>query len=174
MSLLEFFFQRQASQSSALGALMSFSVKLSDMERQITSFERKIQRQTAEIDQLSAKLDSKAERSQFQNLETLLNSKMVTLKDEINTKDLVVERYRNKLRQLEAEVTVSGLVYDVPSKSSLVVVLSICLGLLCIPEGMGWGGVGVTQRHRMQFWARQVSKRTSNGENILPLNGGIK
>ena len=121
---------------------MSFSVKLSDMERQITSFERKIQRQTAEIDQLSAKLDSKAERSQFQNLETLLNSKMVTLKDEINTKDLVVERYRNKLRQLEAEVTVSGLVYEVPSKSSLVVVLSICLGLLCTPEEMGWGGVG--------------------------------
>jgi len=107
---------------------MSFSVKLSDMERQITSFERKIQRQTAEIDQLSAKLDSKAERSQFQNLETLLNSKMVNLKDEIYTKDLVIERYRNKLRQLEAEVTVCGLVHEVPSQPSLVVVLSICLG----------------------------------------------
>ena len=139
MSLLTFF-QRQASQSSALGALMSFSVKLSDMERQITSFERKIQRQTAEIDQLSAKLDSKAERSQFQNLEILLNSKMVNLKDEINTKDLVVERYRNKLRQLEAEVTVSGLVYDVSSQASLVVALSTCLGLLCTPgAGLGWG-----------------------------------
>ena len=108
------FSQRQASQSSALGALMSFSVKLSDMERQITSFERKIQRQTAEIDQLSAKLDSKAERSQFQNLETLLNSKMVTLKDEIYTKDLVIERYRNKLRQLEGEVSVSRVVHEVP------------------------------------------------------------
>lgn len=139
VSLLTFY-QRQASQSSALGALMSFSVKLSDMERQITSFERKIQRQTAEIDQLSAKLDSKAERSQFQNLETLLNSKMVNLKDEIYTKDLVIKRYRDKLRQLEAEVTVSGLVHEVPSQPSLVVVLSICLGLRCAPGGGGgWG-----------------------------------
>lgn len=128
MSLLTFS-QRQAPQSSALGALMSFSVKLSDMERQITSYEKKIQRQTAEIEQLSAKLDSKAERSQFLNLETLLNSKMVTLKDEINTKDLVIERYRNKLRQLEAEVTVSGLVHKVPAQPSLVVVLSNCFGL---------------------------------------------
>lgn len=85
---------------------MSFSVKLSDMERQITSYERTIQRQRAEIDQLSAKLDSKADRSQFRNLQTLLNSKMVTLKDEVNTKDLVIERYRNKLRQLEADVKV--------------------------------------------------------------------
>lgn len=110
MSFLTFS-QRQAPQSSALGALMSFSVKLSDMERQITSFERKIQRQTAEIDQLSAKLDSKAERTQFQNLEILLNSKMVTLKDEINTKDLVIKRYRDKLRQLEAEVMVRELVH---------------------------------------------------------------
>ena len=133
------FSQRQASQSSALGALMSFSVKLSDMERQITSFERKIQRQTAEIDQLSAKLDSKAERSQFQNLETLLNSKMVNLKDEIHTKDLVIERYRNKLRQLEGEVTVCGLVHEVPSQPCLVVVLSICLGLRWASGGKGWG-----------------------------------
>ena len=101
--------QRQAPQSSALAALMSFSVKLSDMERQITSYESTIKRQTAVIDQLSAKLDSKTDRTQFTNLENLLNSKMVTLRDELNTKDLLIERYRNKLRQLEAEVSVRGL-----------------------------------------------------------------
>ena len=100
--------QRQTTQSSssALGALMSFSVKLSDMERQIASYEKTIKRQTAEIDQLRAKLDSKSERSQFQSLQALLTSKMTTVKDEINTKDLVIERYRNKLRQLEEEITV--------------------------------------------------------------------
>ena len=100
--------QRQTTQSSssALGALMSFSVKLSDMERQIASYEKTIKRQTAEIDQLRAKLDSKSERSQFQSLQALLTSKMTTIKDEINTKDLVIERYRNKLRQLEEEITV--------------------------------------------------------------------
>ena len=85
---------------------MSFSVKLSDMERQIASYEKTIKRQTAEIDQLRAKLDSKSERSQFQSLQALLTSKMTTVKDEINTKDLVIERYRNKLRQLEEEITV--------------------------------------------------------------------
>ena len=100
--------QRQTTQSSssALGALMSFSVKLSDMERQIASYEKTIKRQTAEIDQLRAKLDSKSERSQFQSLQALLTSKMTTINDEINTKDLVIERYRNKLRQLEEEITV--------------------------------------------------------------------
>ena len=102
------FSQRQTGQSSALAALMSFSVKLSDMERQIASYERTIKRQTAEIDQLTAKLDSKADRSQFRNLQVLLNSKMTTVKDEINTKDLVIERYRNKLRQIEGEISVSG------------------------------------------------------------------
>ena len=85
---------------------MSFSVKLSDMERQIASYEKTIKRQTAQIDQLRAKLDSKSERSQFQSLQALLTSKMTTIKDEINTKDLVIERYRNKLRQLEEEITV--------------------------------------------------------------------
>ena len=100
--------QRQTTQSSssALGALMSFSVKLSDMERQIASYEKTIKRQTAEIDQLRAKLDSKSERSQFQSLQALLTSKMTTINDEISTKDLVIERYRNKLRQLEEEITV--------------------------------------------------------------------
>ena len=107
--LLFFFLQRQAPQSSALAALMSFSVKLSDMERQITSYEKTIQRQKAEIDQLTAKLDSKADRVQFKSLQTLLDSKMVALKDETNTKDLLIERYRNKLSQLDSEVTVSGL-----------------------------------------------------------------
>ena len=34
---------------------------------------------------------------------------MVALKDETNTKDLLIERYRNKLSQLDSEVTVSGL-----------------------------------------------------------------
>ena len=81
------------------------------MERQITSYERTIKRQTAEIDQLAGKLDSKADRSQFRNLQVLLNSKMVTLKDETKTKDLIIERYRNKLRQLEVEVTVRRLVH---------------------------------------------------------------
>ena len=81
------------------------------MERQISSYEKTIQRQTAEIDQLSAKIDSKAERSQFRNLETLLNSKMVTLKDELSTKDLLIERYRNRLRQLDGEVSVRRLVH---------------------------------------------------------------
>ena len=141
---------------------MSFSVKLSDMERQITSFERKIQRQAAEIDQLSAKLDSKAERSQFQNLETLLNSKMVNLNDEINTKDLVVERYRNKLRQLEAEVTVSGLVYDVPSQPSLVTVL-------CTPGGWG-GGYSKTSTVVLattSFKTYQTSKNTARKESRI-------
>lgn len=76
------------------------------MERQIASYEKTIKRQTAEIDQLRAKLDSKSERSQFQSLQALLTSKMTTIKDEINTKDLVIERYRNKLRQLEEEITV--------------------------------------------------------------------
>ena len=90
-----------------MGALMSFSVKLSDMERQITSYERKIQRQTAEIDQLSAKLDSKADRTQFHDLRASLKNKMTTIKDEINTKDLVIERYRNKLRNIEGEISVS-------------------------------------------------------------------
>ena len=107
--LLFFFLQRQAPQSSALAALMSFSVKLSDMERQITSYEKTIQRQKAEIDQLTAKLDSKADRVQFKSLQTLLDSKMVALKDETNTKDLLIERYRNKLSQLDSEVTVRGL-----------------------------------------------------------------
>lgn len=131
--------KRQASQSSALGALMSFSVKLSDMERQITSFERKIQRQTAEIEQLSAKLDSKAERSQFQNLETLLNSKMVTLKDEINTKDLVVERYRNKLRQLEAEVTSINDQYSNLNGNTMDVLDRFeNLALHCTNQKTGW------------------------------------
>ena len=88
---------------------MSFSVKLSDMERQITSYEKTIQRQKAEIDQLTAKLDSKADRVQFKSLQTLLDSKMVALKDETNTKDLLIERYRNKLSQLDSEVTVRGL-----------------------------------------------------------------
>lgn len=111
---------------------MSFSVKLSDMERQITSYEKKIQRQTAEIDQLSAKLDSKAERTQFQNLEILLNSKMVTLKDEINTKDLVIERYRNKLRDLEGEVTVRELVHKCA--------INPFRDALC--TRVRWGGVG--------------------------------
>ena len=107
--LFFFFLQRQAPQSSALAALMSFSVKLSDMERQITSYEKTIQRQKAEIDQLTAKLDSKADRVQFKSLQTLLDSKMVALKDETNTKDLLIERYRNKLSQLDSEVTVRGL-----------------------------------------------------------------
>ena len=107
--LLFYFLQRQAPQSSALTALMSFSVKLSDMERQITSYEKTIQRQKAEIDQLTAKLDSKADRVQFKSLQTLLDSKMVALKDETNTKDLLIERYRNKLSQLDSEVTVRGL-----------------------------------------------------------------
>lgn len=111
LSIVLTFSQRQAPQSSALAALMSFSVKLSDMERQITSYETTIKRQTAEIDQLSAKIDSKADRIQFTSLESLLNSKMVTLRDELNTKDLLIERYRNKLRQLEAEVSVRGLVH---------------------------------------------------------------
>ena len=109
LSAFFFFLQRQAPQSSALAALMSFSVKLSDMERQITSYEKTIQRQKAEIDQLTAKLDSKADRVQFKSLQTLLDSKMVALKDETNTKDLLIERYRNKLSQLDSEVTVRGL-----------------------------------------------------------------
>ena len=96
---------------------MSFSVKLSDMERQITAYEKKIERQKAEIDQLRAKLDSKAERSQFQGLQVLLSSKMTTIKDEINTKDLVIERYRNKLRQLEGEITVREMVMKLRSTS---------------------------------------------------------
>ena len=104
--LLNAFPQRQAAQSSALAALMSFSVKLSDMERQITSYDRKIQRQSAEISQLSAKLDDKADRSQFRDLTALLNSKMTTVKDVINTKKLVIQRQRNHLRNLEGEISV--------------------------------------------------------------------
>ena len=105
-------FQRQ---SSALATLLSFSAKLSDMQRLINSHERRIDRQRAVIDQLSATIDSKADRSQFQALEFLLNSKMSTLKNDITTKELVIERYRNKLRQLEAEITVSktwGRIYE--------------------------------------------------------------
>ena len=112
--------QRQTTQSSsALGALMSFSVKLSDMERQIASYEKTIKRQTAEIDQLRAKLDSKSERSQFQSLQALLTSKMTTIKDEINTKDLVIERYRNKLRQLEEEITVRVVPLPISNREGL-------------------------------------------------------
>ncbi|KAJ7370678.1 hypothetical protein OS493_030794 [Desmophyllum pertusum] len=132
--------KRQAApQSSALGALMSFSVKLSDMERQITSYERTIQRQRAEIDQLSAKLDSKADRSQFRNLQTLLNSKMVTLKDEVNTKDLVIERYRNKLRQLEADVKSINQEYSKLSGNTLEVLDRFDdLGFHCTNQKTGW------------------------------------
>lgn len=88
---------------------MSFSVKLSDMQRQITSYDRTIQRQAAQIDNLSAKLDSKADRSQFEALRALLKSKMTTVRDEINTKELVVQRYRNQLRNIEGDISVRGL-----------------------------------------------------------------
>ncbi|KAL9953419.1 hypothetical protein ACROYT_G040837 [Oculina patagonica] len=131
--------KRQAPQSSALGALMSFSVKLSDMERQITSYEKTIQRQTAEIDQQSAKLDSKADRSQFRELETLLNSKMVTLKDELNTKDLLIERYRQKLRQLEGEVSTINDEYSQLNGNTVEVLDRFDnLGLHCSNLKTGW------------------------------------
>lgn len=131
--------KRQAPQSSALAALMSFSVKLSDMERQITSYEKTIQRQKAEIDQLTAKLDSKADRVQFKSLQTLLDSKMVALKDETNTKDLLIERYRNKLSQLDSEVTdISNQYINLRGKTTEVLDRFDELGFHCTTQNTGW------------------------------------
>ena len=118
---------------------MSFSVKLSDMERQIASYEKTIKRQTAEIDQLRAKLDSKSERSQFQSLQALLTSKMTTIKDEINTKDLVIERYRNKLRQLEEEITVRVVPLPISNPEGLGTSRFIINKRLTQSERAHWG-----------------------------------
>lgn len=97
--------KRQSPQSSALASLMSFSNKLSDMERQIASYDKKIERQAAQINQLTAQLNSKADRSRIEALKTLMNSKMSTVKGEIETKDLVIKRYRDQLRNIEEDMT---------------------------------------------------------------------
>lgn len=131
--------KRQTPQSSALAALMSFSVKLSDMERQITSYEKTIRRQRAEIDQLTVKVDSKADRVQIQSLQTLLDSKMVALKDETNTKDLLIERYRNRLSQLEAEVTdISNQYINLRGKTTEVLDRFDEIGYHCSTQMTGW------------------------------------
>lgn len=149
--LLNAFPQRQAAQSSALAALMSFSVKLSDMEQQITSYDRKIQRQSAEINQLSAKLDNKADRSQFRDLTTLLNSKMTTVKGVINTKELVIERYRNHLRNLEGEISVREFL-----------LLHFCFPLPCAsPRG------GDFARGALACFARSTNRNKNEAKRLL-------
>ncbi|KAM7443718.1 hypothetical protein ABFA07_007602 [Porites harrisoni] len=171
--------QTTQSSSSALGALMSFSVKLSDMERQIASYEKTIKRQTAEIDQLRAKLDSKSERSQFQSLQALLTSKMTTVKDEINTKDLVIERYRNKLRQLEEEITEIRDDYaQLHADSTQVLDKFDNFGLHCTTQKTGYapkvnGAIGYLDRqwvrcHQNEFLQAFVLKMaTSYGEDMV-------
>lgn len=86
---------------------MHFSNKLADLERLITSYDQKIKRQAIQINHLTAQVDSKADRSQIDAMTTLLNSKMSTVKGEMKTKELVIERNQNQLRNLEADMTVS-------------------------------------------------------------------
>ena len=86
---------------------MLFSNKLADLERLITSYDQKIKRQAIQINHLTAQVDSKADRSQIDAMTTLLNSKMSTVKGEMKTKELVIERNQNQLRNLEADMTVS-------------------------------------------------------------------
>lgn len=85
---------------------MHFSNKLADLERLVTSYDQKIKRQAIQINHLTAQVDSKADRSQINAMATLLNSKISTVKGEIKTKELVIERNQNQLRNLEADMTV--------------------------------------------------------------------
>lgn len=85
---------------------MRFSNKLADLERLINSYDKKIERQAIQINHLTTQVNSKADRSQIDALTTLLNSKMSTVRGEIRTKELVIERNRNQLRNLEADMTV--------------------------------------------------------------------
>lgn len=85
---------------------MHFSNKLADLERLVTSYDQKIKRQAIQINHLTAQVDSKADRSQIDAMATLLNSKISTVKGEIKTKELVIERNQNQLRNLQADMTV--------------------------------------------------------------------
>lgn len=85
---------------------MHFSNKLADLERLVTSYDQKIKRQAIQINHLTAQVDSKADRSQIDAMAALLNSKISTVKGEIKTKELVIERNQNQLRNLEADMTV--------------------------------------------------------------------
>lgn len=104
--------QRQSPQNSALASLMHFSNKLADLERLVTSYDQKIKRQAIQINHLTAQVDSKADRSQIDAMTTLLNSKISTVKGEIKTKELVIERNQNQLRNLEADMTEVRIEYN--------------------------------------------------------------
>ncbi|XP_074631079.1 uncharacterized protein LOC141889651 [Acropora palmata] len=104
--------KRQSPQNSALASLMHFSNKLADLERLVTSYDQKIKRQAIQINHLTAQVDSKADRSQIDAMATLLNSKISTVKGEIKTKELVIERNQNQLRNLQADMTEVRIEYN--------------------------------------------------------------
>ncbi|EDO41219.1 predicted protein [Nematostella vectensis] len=87
---------------SVLGSLLTFSQRLSDMERLIKSHDKKILEQEETIENLKRAVKEKASMLDVSKVKNELQNNVAQVMQDVRIRTREIERYRSKLRTIES------------------------------------------------------------------------